>query len=98
MNWRIFEHFLVLGLALLAIVMGVLWHQEKKEQNQLDFDADVELDEATLANANLRAEVEQLTADLTACRDRHVTKTVTGPLDPPEAYPSPRERFKPKPQ
>lgn len=102
MNWQIFEHFLVLALALGAGVIAYLWRTERKEWAALDDEEDAALDEGLAARAqamaDMTAERDQLQADLDACRDQHVTKAATRPLDPPEAYPSPRERFKPKPQ
>lgn len=102
MNWRIFEHFLVLALALGAGVIAYLWRTERKEWAALDEEEDAALAEGLAARAramaDMTAERDQLQADLDACRDQHVTKAATGPLTAVDPYPKARERFKPKPQ
>ena len=49
MNWQIFEHFLVLALALGAGVIAYLWRTERKEWAALDDEEDAALDEGLAA-------------------------------------------------
>lgn len=85
MNWQLAEH-IALGVTVAVIVVGsiLLW-RESVERKALDAEMD---EEAFKREETLRAEVltltdqkKQLEADLTECRDQHVTKAAQRPLN-----------------